>query len=345
MIKSIEWIGGRLRIVDQTEIPNKLVYRELQDVEEVYEAIKKLRVRGAPAIGVVAVFGLYLGLCKEVFPERSSLISRAKYLAEYLSKARPTAVNLNWALQNALKRLESVNGDVKTALNALLDHALKVKKDDEIRCAKIGEYGASLIMDGMNILTHCNTGVLATAGIGTALGAIYTAWKHGKKIKVLVDETRPLLQGARLTIWELQQAGIPCTLITDNMSAYAMKLKKVDMVIVGADRITVNGDVANKIGTYSLAIQCKYHGIPFYVAAPLSTFDFSLSSGDQIPIEERNGNEITQILGKVPIASSQTLTWNPAFDVTPNELITGFITEKGIAKPPFKKSFHMLKFF
>lgn len=343
MIKSIEWIADKLKIIDQTEIPHRLEYRELQTVEEVFEAIRSLRIRGAPAIGVAAAFGLFLGLEKRNFSHRDDFLNQAHQLAEYLASARPTAVNLKWALQSVISKIESLEEKPSSLLEKVLTLAIEIQKDDERRCENIGRHGADLLAEGMTVLTHCNTGALATAGIGTAFAAIHTAHSQGKSIRVLVDETRPLLQGARLTMWECQQAGIPATLISDNMAAYAMQLGKVDMVIVGADRIAANGDVANKIGTYSLAVNCRYHHIPFYVAAPLSTFDFSLPSGEEIPIEERNSREVATIWGKLEITTKDATCWNPAFDVTPAHFIEGVITEEGIASPPYEESLTIFK--
>lgn len=343
MIQSIEWTGRNLKIIDQTEIPNQLSYIELNAVEEVFEAIQKLRVRGAPAIGITAAYGLYLGMHEKSFVDRTDFFNQVNSLAKYLGEARPTAVNLEWALRNIIERLENLDKTPQHLREEILVLAREIQRDDEDRCQKISQYGAGLIHAGMAILTHCNTGALATAGLGTALGAIYTAFHQGKKIEVLVDETRPLLQGARLTMWELEQAGIPATLFSDNMAAYAMQKGKVDLVIIGADRIAANGDVANKIGTYSLAVNCKYHKIPFYVAAPLSSFDFSLSSGQQIPIEERDSEEVRKIWNKLEIAPKGTKCWNPAFDITPSELISGIVTEAGIVYPPFEKALENIK--
>jgi methylthioribose-1-phosphate isomerase len=342
MLKSIAWKGNSLRIIDQTEIPQRLKYKDLQRIDEVYEAIQKLRVRGAPAIGVAAGFGLYLGLRDKKYNDRSDFIAGLDSLSKNLIEARPTAVNLEWALRVVREKVLSHEGDPGQLLSKVLAIAKDIQKDDELRCKKIGNFGAQLIENNMAILTHCNTGVLATAGIGTALGAIYTAVQEGKQIQVFVDETRPLLQGARLTIWELQQAEIPATLITDGMAAFAMQQGKIDLVIVGADRISANGDVANKIGTYGLAINCRHHKIPFYVAAPVSSFDFSLDSGAAIPIEERDCREITEIWGNLKISIPRTDCWNPAFDITPADLISGIVTDVGIIYPPFEESFVQL---
>ncbi len=342
MIKSIDWTGNSLKIIDQTELPARLIYKELHHIEEVFEAIQKLRVRGAPALGVAGVFGLYLGLKDSGFREGEEILLRAKELAAYLSKARPTAVNLQWALHSVINKFSHSEKTADQRIEAFLRAAQDIQRDDQERCDRIGRHGASLLEDGMTVLTHCNTGSLATAGIGTAFGILYTAHQQGKNIQVFVDETRPLLQGARLTMWELKQAGIPGILISDNMAAYAMLKKNIDLVIVGADRIASNGDVANKIGTYSLAIAARYHDIPFYVAAPLSTFDLSLPSGDFIPIEERDPEEITRIWQKLSITVEDASCWNPAFDITPAHLIHGIVTEEGIFTPPFEKSFQNL---
>ncbi len=342
MFKNIEWTGKYLKIIDQTQIPQQLVYKELKSSEDVFEAIRKLRVRGAPAIGVAAAFGLYLGMLDIKWTDKSSFIKQAQTVANYLTSARPTAVNLSWALQHIINQIKITDADSNDLLKEILNIAQQIQRDDEERCRKIGIHGADLLENDMKVLTHCNTGALATAGIGTALGVIFTAHQQGKKLSVFVDETRPLLQGARLNMWELQQAGIPATLISDNMAAYAMQKEKVDLVIVGADRITANGDVANKIGTYNLAVNCHYHKIPFYVAAPLSTFDFSLSSGSEISIEERNCDEITKIWDQLSITIKDAQCWNPAFDITPSHLVTGIITEDGIFSQPYMQTLNKL---
>jgi len=343
MIKCIEWNGDHLRIIDQTRIPGKLTYIDLFTAEEVYQSIRRLSVRGAPAIGVAAAYGLYLGLRKKSVKDRNDFMEQAAVVADYLSSARPTAINLQWALSSVLNHIRERQSSPDELLVEVLNLAREIHQDDINRCEQIGRSGATLIKSGDTILTHCNTGALATAGIGTALGAVYTAFQQGKQINVIVDETRPLLQGARLTMWELEQGGIPATLITDNMAAYAMKKGKVDLVLVGADRIAANGDVANKIGTYHLAIAANYHNIPFYVAAPLSSFDLSLSEGSQIPIEERSEKEVAVIWDQLNITTIDARCWNPAFDVTPAELVEGFITEQGIVYPPYKENFEKLQ--
>lgn len=319
-IETIKWEDDRLKIIDQTKLPDELVYLECNTPEEVAEAIKILRVRGAPAIGIVSAYGVVLGA------------DRIEKTIKLLASTRPTAVNLFWTLQRMERcAKECQGGELK---KALLKEAISIHEDDKKKCRQIGEYGASLIKDGNTILTHCNAGVLATGGMGTALAPIYLAKEQGKEVKVFADETRPLLQGARLTTWELKQAGIDVTLICDNMAAVVMKEGKIDLVIVGADRIAQNGDVANKIGTYGVAVLAKEHHLPFYVAAPTSTFDLSLEEGSQIPIEVRGTDEVTHGFGK-RTAPEGIKVYSPAFDVTPNKLITAIITENGIAYQPF----------
>lgn len=319
-IETIKWEDNKLKMIDQTKLPNELVYLECITPEEVARAIKILQVRGAPAIGVAAAYGVVLGADK--IDETIKL----------LASTRPTAVNLFWALQRMEKCAKSYKG---TELKeALLKEAILIHEDDKEKCRKIGEYGASLIKDGDTILTHCNAGALATGGMGTALAPIYIAQKQGKKIKVFADETRPLLQGARLTTWELKEAGIDVTLICDNTAAVVMKEGKIDLSIVGADRIVQNGDTANKIGTYGVAVLAKEHNIPFYVVAPTSTLDLSLEDGSQIPIEEREAYEVTHGFGKRTAPEGINI-YSPAFDVTPNRLIKAIVTENGIAYQPF----------
>jgi methylthioribose-1-phosphate isomerase len=326
-IETIKWEDDKLKIIDQTKLPNELVYLECTKPEEVAEAIKTLQVRGAPAIGVAAGYGVVLGADK--LDETIRL----------LASTRPTAVNLFWALQRMERCAKNYKGN--NLKKALLKEAILIHEDDKEKCHKMGKYGASLIKDGDTILTHCNAGALATGGMGTALAAIYTANAQGKKIRVFADETRPLLQGARLTTWELKQAGIDVTLICDNMAGVVMKEGKIDLVIVGADRIVKNGDVANKIGTYTIAVLAKEHNIPFYVIAPTSTIDLSLDDGYQIPIEERGAYEVTHGFGK-RIAPEGVNVYSPAFDVTPHRFITAIITENGIAYPPFIHSLQNL---
>jgi len=320
LVETIKWEDNKLKILDQTKLPNEFVYVECTTPEEVAEAIRILQVRGAPAIGVAAAYGVVLG------------VDRLEETIKLLASTRPTAVNLFWALQKMERCAKNYKaGNLK---ELLLKEAILIHEDDKHKCRKMGEYGAELIKDGDTVLTHCNAGILATAGMGTALSPIYIAQKQGKKVKVFVDETRPLLQGARLTTWELKQAGIDVTLICDNVAAVVMKEGKIDLVIVGADRIVKNGDVANKIGTYGIAVLAKEHNIPFYVVAPTSTIDLSLEHGSQIPIEQRSSYEVTHGFGK-RIAPEGINVYSPAFDVTPNRLITAIVTENGIIYPPF----------
>jgi len=334
--RTVEWIGdlpGHVRLIDQTLLPTQVEFRDCRTVEEVWEAIRVLRVRGAPAIGVAAAMGVVVGIQSHTEP--ATYANRLKEIADYLRTSRPTAVNLFWAIERmekkALASLSEPRALAKTT-RLLLNEALAIETEDRQMCRAIGKVGASLIQEGQGILTHCNAGSLATAGYGTALAVMYTAAEEGKKFHVFADETRPLLQGARLTAWELQQAGIDVTLICDNMAAQVMREGRVQLVIVGADRIAANGDAANKIGTYGVAVLAKAHGIPFYVAAPSSTFDLTIQTGCEIPIEQRDPKEISQGLGRI-IAPEGVRVYNPAFDVTPAELITGIITEKGLIRP------------
>ncbi len=324
--RAIEWVGdegGFLRLLDQTRLPTEIAFRDCRDLESVRAAIKELAVRGAPAIGVSAAFGLVLWMQRHRtpagFPEA----------VERLRSSRPTAVNLMWALDRMAVHFAAATGD---PVAALLAEARRIAAEDIAMCEAMGRHGAALINDGAGVLTHCNTGALATAGDGTALAAMFAAHRQGKRFRVFADETRPLLQGARLTAWELHQAGIDVTLICDNMAAQVMKEGRIHLAIVGADRITANGDAANKIGTYGVAILCRHHGIPFYVAAPSSTFDLSLPTGDLIPIEQRDPREVTHGLGR-QTAPDGVKVYNPAFDVTPAALIAGLVTEKGLIAP------------
>jgi methylthioribose-1-phosphate isomerase len=335
--RTIAWIGdlpGHVRIIDQTLLPARLEYRDCRTVEEVWEAIRILRVRGAPAIGIAAAYGVVLGVQHFREKARGAYRHRLNEAADYLRTSRPTAVNLSWALARMQRQVEGRTEDnlPDRLTRWLLDEAQAIEEEDRRMCRAIGEVGAKLIPEGSGVLTHCNAGSLATADYGTALAAMFVAVEQGKKFTVLVDETRPLLQGARLTAWELQLHGIPCTLICDNMAALVMKEKRVHTVIVGADRIAANGDTANKIGTYGVALLAQAHGIPFYVAAPSSTFDLSLPSGDAIPIEQRDPREVTHGFGR-QTAPDNVAVYNPAFDVTPARLITGIITEKGLIQP------------
>ena len=337
-ITSIEWRTNHVRLIDQTFLPKRLVFIDVRDVGRMWEAIKKMRVRGAPAIGIAAAYGFYLGLRDVGETNFSGFWVEVQRVADYLESARPTAVNLKWAMDRMKNTIHSVRDkSIEEIKNVILRTAQTIHEEDRRVCKQIGEIGRELVPKKANILTHCNTGSLATAQFGTALSVIYHAFEKDPNIHVWVDETRPLLQGARLTAWELDQAGIPMTLITDSMAGMLMAQGKVDMVVVGTDRVTSNGDTANKIGTYSLAVLAKYHNIPFYVALPASTFDKNMASGSEIPIEERDGREVTHV-GDSQLAPPKVKAYNPAFDVTPGELITAFITEKGIIKPPFIES-------
>jgi methylthioribose-1-phosphate isomerase len=328
--KTLEWAQDRLRILDQTRLPAELVYLDCYSLEEVTSAIKNLKVRGAPAIGVAAAFGVVVGMRERKPRSAKEYKQRLDHVVSSLGNTRPTAVNLFWALERMKGVIgENEKNNMEELNQLLLKEALAIHEEDKMMCEKIGEFGASLLKDGDTVLTHCNAGALATGGIGTALGIIYTAAWQGKKISVYADETRPVLQGARLTVWELQQQGIEVMLICDNTAATVMKNKKTDCVIVGADRVASNGDVANKIGTYNLAILAKHHGVPFYVAAPSSSFDPAISNGNEINIEERSPDEVTDCFGK-RIAPSGTKVFSPAFDVTPGKLVTAYITERGI---------------
>ena len=342
-IRTIFWEDNTVVMIDQNALPHEERYLRFTDYKDVVAAIKDLTIRGAPAIGVAAALGIALGTLKLSPSSKEDLKTTFYEICEEFSGTRPTARNLFWAIERMKKRFEEVllsNPD--QIKKALVEEAIRICEEDIAINQRIGINGRSMIRDGDNILTHCNAGALATAGCGTALGVIRAACEEGKKIHIFVDETRPVLQGARLTAWELCKENIPATLIADNMAGFVMKQGKINKVIVGADRIAANGDAANKIGTYSLAVLAKEHGIPFYVAAPLSTIDISIQSGDDIPIEERNGEEITTIRG-VKVAPEGINVYNPAFDVTPHRYITAIITEAGVALPPYQESIAKLK--
>lgn len=332
----IAWRDGRVEIIDQTCLPQELVLIYPQTAEEMGDAIRKLKIRGAPAIGIAAAFGLYLAVKDSLAGNKAEFEAELKQAAECLASSRPTAVNLCWALRRVQEVVAAVAlDDVSYLKELVLKEALNIRANDEQMCRAIGRNGAHLLQDKEAILTHCNAGTLATARFGTALAPVYYLASRGKLLKVFAGETRPLLQGARLTAWELQQAHIPVTLITDSMAATIMGRRWVQAVIVGADRIAANGDVANKIGTYGLAILAKEHGLPFYVAAPTSSFDLSMLTGDQIPIEEREGAEVS-FFGLQPVAPEGINIFNPSFDVTPHPYVTAIITEKGIIRPPYR---------
>ncbi|MEH7238262.1 S-methyl-5-thioribose-1-phosphate isomerase [Bacillus sp. JJ1562] len=326
--QSVVWNETSIKLLDQTKLPLETVFIDLFTTRDVWDSIVSLKVRGAPAIGITAAFGL--ALSAKSYDETNLQEFKEKLLEdkEYLASSRPTAVNLIWALNRLVTSIED-STSVNEAKTTLIHEAIRIQAEDEAVCRLIGEHALELFKDGFKVLTICNAGSIATARFGTALAPFHLAAQNGKNLKVFASETRPVLQGARLTTWELLQSGVDVTLITDNMAAHTIVEKEIDAIIVGADRITANGDTANKIGTFNLAILAKTFGIPFYVAAPLSTFDVSLESGKEIPIEERNSEEVTH-LGGVRIAPEGVQVYNPAFDVTPNELITAIITEKGI---------------
>ena len=338
--QTLQWIGGphgHLSLIDQTLLPTQLQTADCHTVEEVWEAIKVLRVRGAPAIGIAAAYGVCIGIQTLDWTQTShdQLCQRVTEITTYLATSRPTAVNLFWALdrmQDKATALLATNSSVEHIAALLLEEAQAIHDEDRAMCHAIGRFGSELLQHGTGVITHCNAGGLATSEYGTALSLFFTAQDEGKHLTVYVDETRPLLQGARLTAWELQQRNIETILICDNMAAQVMREGKIQAVVTGADRIAANGDAANKIGTYGLAILAKYHSIPFYVAAPSNTFDLKLESGSEIPIEVRGADEITHGFGR-QTGPDEINAYNPAFDVTPAELIAGIVTEKGIISP------------
>lgn len=339
---TLRWCGNSISILDQRKLPDKEVYITLKSYKDVIRAIKNLSIRGAPAIGAVAAFGCALGAMKIRTDNVDKFLAEFNKICDEIVSARPTAVNLSWAINRIKKTVnENYSRNLNKLKSRILNEAKRIYDEDVESNLKIGEFGEKLIPENASVITHCNAGALATCGYGTALGVIRSAFKKGKIVRVYADETRPVLQGARLTAWELKRDGIPVTVITDNMAGDLMRRGYVDAVIVGADRITSNGDFANKIGTYSLAVLSKHHGIPFYVAAPSSTFDLNLASGNDIIIEMRNKEEVISIRGK-KIAPPEIDVWNPAFDVTPGELVSAFITEKGIISPPFSENIRKL---
>ncbi|HXV63378.1 MAG TPA: S-methyl-5-thioribose-1-phosphate isomerase [Vicinamibacteria bacterium] len=342
MFETIRWDGDAVVLIDQRILPTKEEYLACRDAEAVAAAIKDMVVRGAPAIGVTAAFGIVLGLRQARAKSPDGLREALASVSELMAGTRPTAVNLFWAIERMKKRFgELLPSGVEATLSGLEKEALSIQAEDIDMNRRMGRHGAALVPDGARILTHCNAGALATAGYGTALGVMRACVEAGKRIEVLADETRPFLQGARLTAWELNKDQIPVTLITDNMAGHFMARGAIDLVIVGSDRIVANGDVANKIGTYSVAVLAKEHGIPFYVAAPTSTFDLSISSGKDIPIEERSPDEVTHVQG-VRIAPEGVGVRNPAFDVTPNRLVTAIVCENGVARAPYGESLRQL---
>jgi len=337
-IKTVEWHDGSVRIIDQTELPGKYVLLDLKTVEEMWRAIRELKVRGAPAIGIAAAMGLAAAMKRSRAKDRRGFFAELRQNADYLASSRPTAVNLFWALKRMAAAADRIRDKPLPEIqNALVAEAQAILDEDRAMCRAIGEAGDALIRDGDGILTHCNAGGLATSGFGTALAPVYVAHEKGKRVRVYSDETRPLLQGARLTLWELQHVGVDVTMICDNMAAVVMKQGKVNLVITGADRVAANGDAANKIGTYGVALLARAHQIPFYMAWPSSTLDLSLAAGGDIPIEERGADELTSF-GGMRIAPAGIKAYCPAFDVTPHGLIAAFITERGLIRPPFGKN-------
>jgi methylthioribose-1-phosphate isomerase len=335
-VQPIRWTGGLsdgcAELIDQTLLPGRLEWLSCRDAATMFEAIRTLRIRGAPAIGVAAAMGLVLAV-RDAPQDTDGFFAALRTAREYLASSRPTAVNLFWALDRMVARADVLKGrSVRDIQQALLDEALTIRQEDANMCRSIGGHGAELVPPSATVLTHCNAGTLATAEYGTALAIVYAAVEQGKKVAVYADETRPLLQGARLTAWELHQAGVPVTVLCDSAAGWLMQQKKIDLVVVGADRIAANGDTANKIGTYSLAVLAQRHGVPFYVAAPSSTFDLSLSDGSKIPIEMRADEEISRPFAS-RIVPEGVGCYNPAFDVTPAALIRGIVTERGVISP------------
>ena len=338
-IRTIQWVENVSRMVDQTKFPEKFEYVDIKTGDEMFDAIRTMIVRGAPAIGIGGAHGVVLYAMEgaEKFSSREEFVTWLLEKAEYMKTSRPTAVNLMWAVEKQIEVIRNSKSDIKGLIEELKINGIKLENEDIEINKKIGDYGAEVVPKGATILTHCNAGALATVGYGTALGVVRSAFAKDNTVQVFADETRPRQQGARITTLELTMDGIPTTLITDGMCSYFMKKGMIDMVCVGADRIAANGDAANKIGTYTVAIAAKYHNIPFYVAAPLSTIDTSIKSGDEIVIEERSREEVTHINGKTICAEGVNVI-NPGFDITPHELIAGIITEKGILRPDYNKS-------
>ena len=339
---SVDWKEGELYFLDQTLLPNEEKIERQEDVKQVWDSIKKLKVRGAPALGVAGAYGLLVGIKPHLGLDPAAFLGKIDEVAKYLDSSRPTAVNLGWALRRMVAKSKTLNLPTAAAMyQALVQEAQAIHQEDIACSVAIGQHGAPLVQEGMGVLTHCNAGHLAVSKLGTALAPMYTAHAQGRKFRVYADETRPLLQGARLTAWELGRAGLDVTLICDNMAAYLMSLGKINLVIVGADRIAANGDTANKIGTYGVAILAKYFNIPFYVAAPYSTIDLKTPTGKDIHIEERDKEEVT-FFGEKRTGPKEVKVFNPAFDPTEHSLIHGFITEKGLIKPPFAQNLKAL---
>ena len=336
MIEAVRWSpdGTALRIIDQRVLPAEYVERDLRTLDEVCDAIATLAVRGAPAIGVAGAMGLVVSLAPYADGAADVFADRLRTNVERIRATRPTAVNLPWALDRMLRRAERARGTPREILAALHDEATAILEEDRAMCRRIGEHGVALLAPDARVLTHCNAGALATGGIGTALAPVYVAAERGGSVSVFADETRPLLQGSRLTAWELSRAGIPVTVLTDGMAASLMQQGSIDLCIVGADRIAANGDFANKIGTYALAIVARHHGVPFYVAAPTSTIDPAVPNGKAIVIEQRNADEVRRSFGRL-VAPEDAAVYNPAFDVTPGELVTAFVTDRGVVRAPY----------
>ena len=339
-IKTIEWMGTYSKMVDQTVIPYEYKFVNITDGQEMFDAIRTMIVRGAPAIGIAGAHGIVLFAQEgaKKYNNKNEFVEWLIAKAEYMKTSRPTAVNLMWACEKQIEVIKNSNSNINGIVEELKINAIKLENEDIEINKRIGDYGAEVVPKGATILTHCNAGALATVGYGTALGVVRSAFAKDNTIQVFADETRPRQQGARITTFELAMDGIPVTLITDGMCSYFMNKEMIDMVVVGADRIAANGDTANKIGTYTVAIAAKYHNIPFYIAAPLSTIDTSIATGAEIPIEERSREEVTHINGERICALDGVNVINPGFDVTPHELIAGIITEKGILRPDYKKS-------
>ena len=343
MIPAVSWQKNYLQLIDQTRLPEETLFLRIETIGEVFEAIRQLKVRGAPAIGITAGYGLFLGMREVQSGSGKDFFERLDQQIAYLASARPTAVNLFWAMESLRLRLGAMtDAPWERLLDTLLELAIELHQDDRQRCENIADHGQAVVPEQARILTICNTGALATGGIGTALGVIFRAFQRGRLREVYASETRPVLQGARLTVWELVTAGVPVQLISDNMAAALMQQKKTDLVIAGADRIAADGAAANKIGTYSLAVLAQYHQVPFYIAAPLSTFDLQISRGHHIPIEMRPADEIRRVFDQCLITVPDVPCWNPAFDVTPPELISGIITEKGIIRPPYPENIQQI---
>jgi methylthioribose-1-phosphate isomerase len=334
-VQAISWTpSGAVRVLDQRALPEAQIERDLESAEAVADAIRHLEVRGAPLIGIAAAMGLVAGTRELRGAAREAFLARLARLVDVLGATRPTAVNLRWALDRMARVATATPGDGSAIWERLHAEATAIWEEDRAMCRRIGEHGLPLVPDGANVLTHCNTGALATGGIGTALAPIYLAHEQGRKVHVYVGETRPILQGARLTAWELMHAGIPCTLIPDSAAGTLMRQAKVDVVLVGVDRICANGDFANKIGTYGLAVLARHHGVPFYAAGPWTSVDSALADGDAIPIEQRPADEVTTVAGR-PIAPPGVAALNYAFDVTPARYVTAYLTDRGLVQPPF----------